>query len=90
LQKETFRADEGQARLKEINSIKKEEESSKKRDRASTGGPARPAKVVRTARGQSYLELDDSSDDAEIVKVESLSARKSGASADIEVIDLLD
>jgi hypothetical protein len=34
--------------------------------------------------------LDDSSDHAEIVKVESLSARKSGASANIEVIDLLD
>jgi hypothetical protein len=90
LQKETFHADEGQARLKEVKPIKKEEESSKKRNRASTIEPTGPIKVARKARGQSYLELGDSSDDVEIVKVESLSTRKSGPSAKIEVIEILD
>ena len=90
LQKETFRANEGQARLKELKPVKKEEESSKKRNRASTIGPAHPTKVARTARGQSHLESGDSGDDVEVVKVEPLSARKSRPSANIEVIEILD
>jgi hypothetical protein len=87
LQKVTFHADEGQARLKELNPIKKEEESSKKRNRASTIGPAHPTKVARMARGQSHLESGDSGDDVEIVKVEPLSARKSEPSEVIEILD---
>ena len=79
-----------QARLAEIATIKKEEKSSSKRDRSSTTGPVRPAKVVRTASGHSYLELDDSSDGAEIVKVEPRSAQQSRPPGKIEVIELLD
>jgi hypothetical protein len=90
LQKETLHADEGQARLKELKPVKKEEESSKKRNRASTIGPAHPTKVARMARGQSNLELGDSGDEVEVVKVEPLSARGSGPSANIEVIEILD
>jgi hypothetical protein len=46
-------------------------------------------KVVRTASGPSDLELDDSSDDAQIVKVESRSTGKPRPT-ETEVIDLLD
>ena len=79
-----------QSRLADMEAIKIEAKSSYKRNRTSTFGPTRPAKVVRTASGNSYVELDDSSDDAEIVKVESCSSRKSKAPAEIEVIDLFD
>ena len=74
----------------EMKAIKKEGTSAKKRDRSSTIGPGRPIKVVRTASGHDCLELDDSSDGAEIIKVESRSARKSRPPTKIEVIDLLD
>jgi hypothetical protein len=89
-QKETFGADDGQARLTELKSIKEEEQSSKKRNRASTIGPDRPTKVTRMAQGQPSLGLGDSSDDVEIVKVEPSSSRKPAVSANIEVIEILD
>jgi hypothetical protein len=82
-------ADRRQTRLAEMEALKKEKESGK-RHRSSTIGPVHPTKVARTVSSQSYLELDDSSDDAQIVKVESCSARKSKTPAEIEVIDLLD
>jgi hypothetical protein len=81
-------ADNQQARLAEMEAMK-QEKTSGKRHRSSTIGPIRPTKVVRTASGHSNLELDDSSDDAQVVKVESCSARKSKPLAEIEVIDLL-
>jgi hypothetical protein len=82
-------ADRRQIRLAEMEAIKKETTSGK-RHRSSTIGPIHPTKVARTVSSQSNLELDDSSDDVQIVKVEPCSARKSKTPAETEVIDLLD